>query len=298
MCDFSKYGIPSAEWLRVEATLPVVRDQSLDDWKTITNAGREVMARNAMESLSDKVQVHDYSIPTHDGYMLEVRSYRPTSIETNEVLPIYVHFHGGGFLFGTLSSEDASCSRIAINVGVVVVNVNYRHTPEYTYPTAWNDSEDALVWIWNNSILFNGDRDRLVIGGISAGAWLTAALAQTISRSGLNVQPPLRVLGQVLMIPCLVFTACYESQIRQIKDPSVSSYVQCAEAPILNSRRKKLFNDLLKVENPSAEDKRLNPGNVTPEEARELPPTTLGIAGYDPLRDEGILYGKLLAENG
>ena len=298
MCDFSKYGVPSAEWLRVEATLPVARDQSLADLKTITNAGREVMARNAMESLSDKVQLHDYSIPTRDGYMLEVRCYRPTSIETNEVLPIYVHFHGGGFLFGTLSSEDASCSRIAINVGVVVVNVNYRHTPEYTYPTAWNDSEDALAWIWNNSILFSGDRDRLVIGGISAGAWLTAALAQTISRSGLNLQPPLRVLGQVLMIPCLVFTACYESQMRQIKDPSVSSYVQCAEAPILNSRRKKLFNELLKVENPNPEDKRLNPGNVTPEEARRLPPTILGIAGYDPLRDEGILYGKLLAENG
>ncbi|KAJ5459337.1 hypothetical protein N7530_011281 [Penicillium desertorum] len=43
---------------------------------------------------------------------------------------------------------------------------------------------------------------------------------------------------------------------------------------------------------------RLNPGLLSSEDPKKLPATTLGIAGYDPLRDEGLLYGKLLAENG
>lgn len=63
-------------------------------------------------------------------------------------------------------------------------------------------------------------------------------------------------------------------------------------------RRKQLFNGLLQVENPDPTDKRLNPGLLSAEDATMLPPTTLGIAGYDPLRDEGLLYGKLLTENG
>ncbi|KAJ9604898.1 hypothetical protein H2200_010287 [Cladophialophora chaetospira] len=298
MCDFSRYGVPSEEWLRVEATLPTPQDQSVEELKNTTNAGREAVAKKEMELLANKVTTHDHSVLTRDGYKLEVRSYRPTAAATNEALPIYIHFHGGGFLFGTLGTEDASCSRIAINVGVVVVNVNYRHTPEYTYPTAWNDSEDALIWISNNASLLGGDRHRVVIGGVSAGGRLTASLVQKAFRSELNFESPPTILGQVLLIPGLVSKACYELHMKQIRDPSISSYHQCAEAPLLDSRRRKLFNDLLKVEGEHQTSQRYNPGLVKPEEARRLPATTFGIAGNDPLRDEGILYGKLLADNG
>ncbi|KAJ5494443.1 hypothetical protein N7463_010530 [Penicillium fimorum] len=298
MCDFSKYGIPSEEWLRVEATLPAPKEQSLAELKLAANDGRELVARNAMAEFSTHVSTQDHSIPGRDGYTLEGRSYRPTSASPTELLPIYMHFHGGGFMFGTLSSEDAICSRLAVNARVVVVNVNYRHTPEYTYPTAWNDAEDAFLWVCENVALLNGDPDRIVIGGISAGAWLAASLTQAASSSKLPVSPTSTICGQVLMIPALVYTKCYDSQLRQIKDPSVSSYSQNENAPILNMRRKQLFNGLLKVENPDPTDKRLNPGLLSSEDVKKLPPTTLGIAGYDPLRDEGLLYGKLLAENG
>jgi acetyl esterase/lipase len=251
-----------------------------------------------METFSEKVTTHDWTIPTRDAYELEARSYRPASAPLDEKLPIYIHLHGGGFLFGTLSSEDAICSRIAINTGVLVVNINYRHTPEYTYPTAWNDVEDVLLWMCANSARLCGDVERLVVGGISAGACLAAALTRTLLGSGLNPSPAPKILGQVLMIPSLISSASYESQMRQMKDPSVSSYHQAANAPILNTERRKLFNDLLKVEIADPQDKRNSPGDLTTEEARKMPTTTLGIAGYDPLRDEGILYGKLLAENG
>lgn len=54
----------------------------------------------------------------------------------------------------------------------------------------------------------------------------------------------------------------------------------------------------LGVRTPDAQERRLNPGYATAEEVSGLPPTTIGVAGFDPLRDEGLLYGKLLAENG
>ncbi|KAJ5825861.1 hypothetical protein N7474_002999 [Penicillium riverlandense] len=298
MCDFSEYGIPSEEWLRLEATLPVAKEQGLSELKRASNEGREAVAQKEMKELSQRVLMQDYTIRARDGYKLEARTYRPSARSPTDILPIYMHFHGGGFLFGTLSSEDAICSRLAINAQVVVVNVNYRHTPDYTYPTAWNDAEDAFLWVCDSTIRISGDRDKIVVGGISAGALLAASLTQTALRSELSVLPTPEIRGQILMIPSLVHTKCYESQLRQLKDPSISSYRQNENAPILNLRRKQLFGDLLQVENPDPTDKRLNPGHVSSEEAKWLPPTTLGIAGYDPLRDEGLLYGKLLAENG
>jgi acetyl esterase/lipase len=298
MCDFSKYGIASEEWLRVEATLPAAKDQSLAELKVAANEGREAVARKAMPEFSNQITTQDHSILARDGYRLEARSYRPTSASPTEILPIYMHFHGGGFLFGTLSSEDAICSRLSVNTKVVVVNVNYRHTPEYTYPTAWNDAEDSFLWVCDNISLLNGDPDRIVVGGISAGAWLTASLTLAASRSELPVSRVLEIRGQVLMIPALVYTKCYDSQLRQIKDPNLSSYSQNENAPILNMQRKQMFNSLLKVQDPDPTDKRLNPGLLSSDDAKRLPPTTLGVAGYDPLRDEGLLYGKLLTENG
>jgi acetyl esterase/lipase len=313
MCDFSEYGIPTEEWLKVEAELPEPTphqpEPSLEELKQVTNMGREAVAWKEMQALSDKVNIQDHSIPARDGYSLEARSYRRRqsqlpSTDGDSLLPIYIHFHGGGFLFGTLSSEDAICSRLAINTqpDVIVVNVNYRHTPEHPYPTAWNDAEDALRWVHENASDIGGDGGKIIVGGISAGAWLSAALTQTATNNDnfrASSGSKIRILGQVLMIPCLVYEDCYESQLAQLKDPGLSSYIQNEHAPILPLSRIKLFNSLLKVKHPAdPSDRRLNPGNATPEEVRGLPPTTLGVAGRDPLRDEALLHGKLLAENG
>lgn len=297
MCDFSAYGALSDEWLRLAAEMPAgTADQSLDDLKRATNLGREETARREMLALSDKVLMYDHSITARDGYSLEARTYKTSSLCVEDRLPIYIHFHGGGFLFGTLSSEDSICSRIAVATGVVVVNINYRHTPEYAYPVAWNDAEDGLRWIQEHAPEIGGDPQRIVVGGISAGAWLAAALAQA------NLRMPARtrasILGQVLMIPCLVYEDCYASQVVQLRNASVSSYSQNEHAPVLPLKRVKLFNSLLKVEDPDPRDRRLNPGNATSDEVRGLPPTTIAVAGSDPLRDEALLYGKLLAENG
>lgn len=59
-----------------------------------------------------------------------------------------------------------------------------------------------------------------------------------------------------------------------------------------------MFNSMLFLEPVKAEDRRANPGLATPAEVAKLPPATFGICGSDPLRDEGILFAKLLHDNG
>lgn len=250
--------------------------------------------------------MQDYTIPARDGAALEARTYRPADVDPSERLPVYIHIHGGGYLFGTLSSEDGICSRIVVSrvqkgTPVVVFNINYRHTPKHRYPTAWDDVEDAFVWVHEHIAEIGGLSDQVVVGGISAGAQLTASLALAQLRGDdkrLAACPKIR--GQVLMIPCVVQMQYYAPRLEMLRSPELSSLVQCAEAPILPVSRIKMFMQLLGIYDikDAGDDRRMNPGNATAGEVKELPPTTFGIAGNDPLRDEGLFYAKLLSENG
>ncbi|KAK3324581.1 Alpha/Beta hydrolase protein [Cercophora scortea] len=301
MCDFSSYGGPSEEWLALEATLDPVPDftlEGLQERKAATNEWREAAAALTMKTLAPHVRLQNHSIPARDGqYNIEARSYRPADIDPAEPLPVYMHLHGGGFLFGTLAAEDATCSKIAINARVAVLNVNYRHTPENVYPTAWHDAQDAFEWLHDHIALLGGDAQQVVVGGISAGGQLTASLVleKHLGRIATS-RPP--IAGQLLMIPCMVHTDCYGPQLAEIKDPSVSSYQQCKDAPILPVSVCHFFLNLLQIENPDTSDTKLNPGNASPSQVKGLPPTAFGIAGMDPLRDEGLLYAKKLIEAG
>ncbi|KAK4120121.1 alpha/beta-hydrolase [Parathielavia appendiculata] len=305
MCDFSCYGGASDEWLALEASLPPPPPlgQSVEEKRRAVNEGREQAAAQAMEALSRRVRTRDHSIPTRDGSKIKARSYRPRHVDGNasedHPLPVYIHLHGGGFLFGTLASEDATCARVCLNARVVVLNVNYRHTPEHGYPKAWNDVEDAFEWLHDNMQLVGGDAARVVVGGISAGAQLTASLVLG-KHVGRVAAPRPAIAGQVLMIPALVNMDCYEPQVRKMKDPSASSYEENKDAPILPVSACRFFTDLLKIDRAElgAENLKLNPGNAAPEQVKGLPPTVFGIAGLDPLRDEGLLYAKMLTESG
>lgn len=304
MCDFSKYGTPSAEWLALEPSLPPpLAGMALADQQKASHTQREALAAEGFALLADRLVTADYSIPTRDGSTLPARTYQLKETQGRKDLPVYLHLHSGGFFFGTLASEDGICARIAADTGAVVLNVNYRHTDTHAYPTPWHDVHDAFAWLHDNiADRLGGDRHRVVVGGISAGAQLTASLtvAQHLSLPGCESLAKLpRPAGVVLMIPNTTLPQCYDGHRRRLADPDVTgSYAQCKDAPILPRSRVDFFIDMLKVPDHDSDNLILNPGNIPPEKAKGLPPATFGVAGMDPLRDEGLLYAKLLAEAG
>ncbi|CAK7203314.1 hypothetical protein SEUCBS139899_006045 [Sporothrix eucalyptigena] len=311
MCDFSQYGGASKEWKAVEAENPAPSLAGLTpvQIRAAANATREKTASALMPKFADKIELIDVSIPARDGFALEGRLYWPKSVpkpaDGGAAPALYMHLHGGGYLLGTLSSEDAICSNLAINTSektpTVVLNLNYRHTPEYVYPTAWLDAQDGLAWIHDVAVPTYGiDPAHVVVGGISAGAHLTASLAleQHLGRLPKRDTPLPPLAGQVLMIPALVNTAFYGPQLAQMASPEVSSLVENEFAPILPVTTMAYFTDMLKIDEAKVreDDTFLSPGNATVEQVKGLPPTVFGICGLDPLRDQGLLYAKLLSE--
>jgi acetyl esterase/lipase len=312
MADFTIYDGPSEEWLKIEATLPppFTVSSQIDPLaiRSTANAGREQFSAAAFAPMRPQLLVKDHTITARDGFALEARSYRPKDVPETEPLPVYIHYHGGGFIFGTLSSEDAACGRIVLSLAsrwrnVVVLNVNYRHTPEWKYPVAWDDAVDAFVWLHANLAVVGGDCGRVVLGGISAGARLIASLIVRKSlgllEAGQHLPDP---VGQLLFIPSLVHKGCHGPLLSKLKDSSKASSLALEDAPIVPKKVLGLFKDLLDVVEAKVDDLKLSPGNVSEgqlEKARgRFLPTVSGIAGYDPLRDDGLMFAKDLAEAG
>lgn len=79
------------------------------------------------------------------------RGYSPDQLmgKRHRKLPIFLQFHGGGFVSGSndTSSNDAFCRRMAKLCDVIVVAVGYRLAPESPYPAAFDDGVLVLKWV-------------------------------------------------------------------------------------------------------------------------------------------------------
>ena len=98
---------------------------------------------------------------------------------------VYLHFHGGGWAQGASDLQDPRLERVARECEIAVISVDYRLAPEHPYPAGPDDAETAAVWLARNAKAEFGT-DRLVIGGESAGAHLSAvALLRLRDRHGM-----------------------------------------------------------------------------------------------------------------
>ena len=61
--------------------------------------------------------------------------------------PVYINYHGGGWVFGGLATDKSFCSKICNSVACVVVDVDYSLAPEHPWPAQLEDSWAALQWV-------------------------------------------------------------------------------------------------------------------------------------------------------
>ncbi|KAJ9606666.1 hypothetical protein H2200_008674 [Cladophialophora chaetospira] len=298
--DFSRYGSPSTEWqefARTHTILPtgLAPGQTPAQLRDATNLGRETVSAANMKAskLDQKVSWSDHQVSTSDGDRIPIRVYRSNDADADMHLPAYIFYHGGGFLFGSISSEDAACSRIAAETHVAVVNVCYRHTPDFKHPTQHNDAWEAFEWIDANAENLKVDRNKLIVGGISAGGGLACSVAvRHIERANHQTSKPRAVIrGQLLCIPWLIHRDAYP--FHRFESQDKSSYRQCAGAPVLPMAQLNLFADLLECNTPN-DVMLMSVGNMSDDMASRLPKTVLITAGNDTVRDDGLMMATML----
>src|SRR5258706_9421213 len=96
-----------------------------------------------------------------------VRVYRPKAA-ASAPRPAVFEIHGGGFLMGDIAMMDPWCQRVAAEIGVVVVSVEYRLAPEHPFPAGVEDCYAALVWTATQAKRLGIGPERIAVAGPSA----------------------------------------------------------------------------------------------------------------------------------
>jgi acetyl esterase/lipase len=206
---------------------------------------------------------------------LDYRLYRPASPGPH---PIITYFHGGGWVLGSLDSDDPFCRDLCVRSDAVVISVNYRHAPEHQFPAAPDDGFAAAQWIAANSDTLGGIPEQLAVAGWSAGANIAAVVCQTARDSG----GP-EIVGQMLLCP--VTDSDFERQ----------SYIDNADGYVLTAPLMKWFWD--HYADPAD---RTNPkaSPLLATDLSNLPPALVVTCEFDPLSDEGTAYAEAMREAG
>ena len=219
-------------------------------------------------------EIVDGQLPGAAG-PLAWRLYRPASPGPHSVV---VYFHGGGWVLGSHDSDDPLCRDLCQRADVLIVSVDYRHAPEARFPAAADDGLAAVRWVAAHAAQLGGIPGDLAVAGWSAGANVAAVACHGARDAGGPA-----ISGQLLLTPV---TDC------RMDTPS---YVENADGYVLTADLMRWFWD--HYADP-ADRSHPKASPLRAADLSKLPPAFIMTAQFDPLRDEGIAYGRALAAAG
>lgn len=97
--------------------------------------------------------------------------------ENKKNMPLVLYIHGGAFMTGDHTQFENQCKLIAEKAQACVVFPEYRLAPENPYPAGIEDVNATLQWIYTNASELNGDKNKIIVAGDSAGASIANACA-------------------------------------------------------------------------------------------------------------------------
>jgi acetyl esterase len=220
-------------------------------------------------------KIEDFNIPSPAG-KVPVRLYVPHTEESLPVAaPVFVYYHGGGFVAGDLESHDTLLRALANRARCIIFSMAYRLAPENPYPAANDDAWTALTWVADHASEIGVDPQRLAVGGESAGGLLAAWVAQKAAKTG----PKLRL--QVLLYPNLDATMSKPPWKELGTGAYLVSHPQMIE-----------WYDAYLPSGINREDPKVSPLFAT--DLTAVAPALIITADHDPLRDEGNEYASKL----
>jgi acetyl esterase len=218
-------------------------------------------------------------VPAAAGRVGALRARHYTPLEPSDAMLVF--FHGGGFVFGDLDTHDVPCRVLCRHTGAHVLAIDYRLAPEEPFPAGVLDARAALAWAHTHARELGVDPARIGVCGDSAGANLSAVVAQLAARDG----GPAPVC-QILFYPAVDRTSHYPS-LELFAD---GFYLTRAAIEWFHGQ----YVGTLPLE--PHDEARVNP--LASKDLSGLAPTLLVTAGFDPLRDEGEAYARALAAGG
>jgi acetyl esterase len=263
-----------------ENVLSLIKASGRPRTETLTPLQARELYRASCRALApappDFARVRDLSASGPAGDIpLRLYARRASAVER---LPVLVYIHGGGYCIGDLDTHDYICRKLAIDAACAVIATDYRLAPENKFPAAVEDCAAVLRWVAAHATALSIDARYLAVGGDSAGGNLSAVMAHMARDNDL---PP--ICFQMLLYPGVEMS---------MRHPSYR--LDFSRFPLSVDTVRYFQNHYLRDERDEA-DWRASP--LRAPRFTGLAPAFVLTAGYDPLRDEGAEYARILEAN-
>jgi len=224
------------------------------------------------------IEVSERTI-TSEGYTVRLNIVRPGGV--NDVLPVFMFIHGGGWILGDFPTHKRLVRDLVVLSGYAAVFVNYTPSPEAQYPQAINEIYAATKWVAENGGEIKVDGSRLAVVGNSVGGNMSTVTTILAKEKG---GPDIKL--QILMWP--IVDADFDTE----------SFRLYGEDRFLTTSLMKWMYDQYTTDPDQRQEIHASPLQATVEQLKGLPPTLIQVAENDILRDGGEAYGRKLDEAG
>lgn len=213
-------------------------------------------------------------------HQIPMRIYTPD--DKVDFYPLFVFFHGGGFIDENLETHDVSCRLLCQFSGYKVISVDYRLDSNYPAPAAFQDCYTVTKWVVENASELGGQKNQVVVGGPSAGGYLATnvALKSILTKD-------FQLAKQMLHYPIIdtdVKIKGSDYQSRELYNAKYGVDITKSKAELLHNEQDAQPYVLSVLSNKKI--------------LSQMPKTLIFTAEYDPLCDEGELYAEKLKEAG
>jgi acetyl esterase len=120
------------------------------------------------------VRIEDATFPVGPKGAVRVRIIRPKA--SDGLVPVVMHFHGGGWVLGDENTHDRLVREIAVGANAAVVFVDYDRAPEVQFLIPVEEAYSATKYVVENASTLKVNGSRLAVFGDSAGGNIAAAV--------------------------------------------------------------------------------------------------------------------------
>ena len=242
-------------------------------------------ARQVLTDAQNSVHVDLSGIETSEkvidveGRELKLYIVKPAGAATK--LPVFMFFHGGGWVLGDYPTHERLVRDLVVESGAMAVFPEYTRSPEAQYPTAIHQAYAATQWVSEHGGDIGADGQKLAVVGNSVGGNMAAVVSLMAKDKG----GP-RITFQALLWP--VTDANFDT----------GSYRELSEGYFLTRNMMIWFWDNYTKDAAQRRETYASPLQAPTDSLQGLPPALVQTAHSDVLRDEGEAYARKLNEAG
>lgn len=287
------------------------------DVKTAVHARRqelanlEQLANSKLPPIPNSIEQFWVNIALSDGWESPTLVVRPKPLRGTSYLespristsktcqkrPLIIHFYGGGFACGSPLQVSLAARHFAQKFDATVLCPSYRLVPEHPWPQGLKDGMEIVRQVSSSETHHYGadPAHGFILGGVSAGAGIAAVVAGLTCNDPASYPLPRPLTGVFISIALLLVEEIVPAEYKTLWKSREENH---DSESLSTASIEGLLTNLGCTDYTSPWFSPVNLATSNDNGLARHPPTYLQAGMLDSLRDDVVVYEKILAEAG